>query len=204
MKYFGTILVLFSSFLSLSTCASINAGDLCLNMQRYIADYLENPGFTLGSVNRHSRHNLTVNYPLKYFVNQRFNIPELAKVNENEPELQNILTLSSFVAYPDLFLMALVEDVIKGKKRYHILYGPLILYLTRKFKDFSERERENYFGNEFSNFENLLMQHYRSNGDYKSAFETIQNNPTEISTWFLEEYRNSKTFEMFNAFRWAH
>jgi len=166
-------------------------------MQMSIAEYLENPVVTLGSVNRHSRNTLTVEYSLKYFVNQRFEIPELAKVYENEPELQHILTLSSFASYPFYIFLALVEDVINEKKRYNTLYCPLVSYLARKYENLSEIQQEIYFEHKSLSFEFHLAPYYQAKGDYKSCFEVIKDKPQEIRKWFHKEFSNSKIYEMF-------
>lgn len=197
-KAFETIIAYLTVF-SLSTFAfaSINLGNICLDAQIAIAEYLENPFATLGFLNKYTHNNLSINCTFKYLVDQRFGISELAEVSRNQPELIYLLSLSFFAKNRYQVFQCLYEDVINRQKRYDILYAPLVSYLARIFNDFTPEQKAIYHGRRFSSFEDRLVDHYQRKGDYKSAFEAISQNPIEIVSWYFDESGNSDIYKMF-------
>lgn len=169
-------------------------------MQITIGKYLENPFATLGFVNKYSFDTFNSYNTLKHFFDERFNIPELANVYENKHkhELRILLSISCFAANHEYIFQALVQDVLKEKKHYNVLYVPLASHIKRLYESFTPNQKyEYYIKNENSSIESHIVRHYKAIYDYKSAFEAIYDNPNEILQFFLKENNNPQVYEMF-------
>ena len=94
--------------LSLFTCSDVpnapnlsksNLTDFPSDLLRIVASYLDNPFLNLGSLNHYMKYEIfSNNLPVKFFIKERFVIPELitADVDDNERELKYILSFSKF------------------------------------------------------------------------------------------------------------
>jgi hypothetical protein len=195
MNHLG-IALLFLSLFPLSVYNSTNLGYLCKTEQKLISEYLNDPILTFGSINQHARRNQC---DLELFVKWRFDIPDIfsGDFDRNDPEFHHVLSLSAFSNNPDYLFRALLEDVIKRKKPYNSLYAPLASYVARRFKTLSQDELLSYYESEEYSVEFHLFLHYQANGQYKSASELFQNNPTELIFLFNENYKNPNFFEIF-------
>lgn len=99
MKYLRLILAALS-LLSFSFCSLVKFENFGSDILGLICDYLNDPAGTIGSVNAYGRKCLIKNYTSKHFTSKKFQIPELKNIDENEPELRLLLSLSSFSSDP--------------------------------------------------------------------------------------------------------
>lgn len=72
-------------------------------------------------------------------------------------------------------------------------------YLSRFFNTLPISDQDSILDENFSSFGHYLTRYHESNGDYKSAFESIMHNPNEIFSWFYERKDNSEVYKMFIA-----
>ena len=192
------VLTFFSALL-LSVSASTTIDECCTNIQGLIGSYLVNPVGTMGSLNNNYRLIFTNEYPAKHYINERFDIPELAEVADSQFDLQNLLILTNYSNDKFIWFQALVEHVLYEKQNYDSIYRPMIRYLRRIFKELSEDQQ-----NEFETIINKPFEYFLacSCGDkdhYDLVFEILIDKPLELTRWFLRRDKPEKVFAYLKA-----
>jgi hypothetical protein len=113
--------------------------DLRYDMIRHIATFMEPEDI----VNLRYVNCLTLSsLPLKRLVEKTFNIPGLESIADNEPELAGVMRLAHISHDHMLLFKALMNDVVKGKKPYNVLFSPLILHLFQTFSELGRKEKQ--------------------------------------------------------------
>lgn len=94
-----------------------------------IAGYLHNPFLNLGSLNRTFKKMFSDEFTVKRFIKDHLNLPEFVtdEVDENERELEVILSLSHFAVSEDYFHQALKNEYLHGKK-FDVILPQLLKY----------------------------------------------------------------------------
>lgn len=185
------LLLLLVCFVSISSCALLNFEEFSENNHNSISSVNSGP------LSSNVLTNLPVGFSSKYLVEQRFDIPELVVFDSHEPEFDYILSLFSLAQDPYHVFQGLVEDVLNNKKPYNVLYAPLIAYLARTFKSLTAEQKDIHLKSWYKSFEYYLADHYANKGDYKSAFEAVINNSSDILELYYDNNDNSKIYEMF-------
>jgi hypothetical protein len=113
--------------------------DLRYDIIRHIATFMEPKDI----VNWRYVNCLTLSsLSLKKLAEQTFDISGLESISDNEPELAGVLRLARISHDPFLLFKFLINDVVKGKKPYNVLFSPLILHLFKAFSGLGFQEKQ--------------------------------------------------------------
>lgn len=163
--------------------------NICEELLNQIGEYLDDPVASLGFLNKRLYSLFHEKYPLKHYLKQRFDIPELALVNANELELHGVLSLSWCNNDPILLFGSLFEDITSGKKPYQAISRPLILFLMRTFKEFSDEHKSRHklccWHKYLLSFEFIFAKFCVKTGNFDLAFEILQDKPRVLLDLFI-------------------
>lgn len=111
---------------------SASLGTIPSDLLYVIARYLHNPFMNLGSLNRSLNDVFTREYPVKRFIQDRFNLFELFTddIDDNEQELKHILSFSNYANHHIYFYLALRFEFLNGNK-FDVLLPHLMNYFHR-------------------------------------------------------------------------
>jgi ankyrin repeat protein len=151
--------------------------DLRYDMIRHIATFIEPEDI----VNWRYVNCLTLSsLSLKKLVEQIFNISGLECISDNEPELAGVMRLAHVSHDPFLLFKFLINDVVKGKKPYNVLFSALILHLFKTFPelDFQEKQEcQQSFEILFnSNVESYMIKVCLKKGHFDLVLGIVNNN----------------------------
>ena len=136
--------------LSLFACSDVpntpnpsNLANIPSDLLRIVASYLDNPFLNLGSLNHHFENVFSKDLPVKSFIKERFDVPELitAYVDDNEKELKYILSFSRFKS-SDHINQVLRHNFFNGNK-FDALIPHLMKYFRRMYPEKSDEEEIN-------------------------------------------------------------
>lgn len=155
----------------------------------YIGGFLTDPVKSFGVSSHYTLSKLLEYYSLKYYVIQRFCIPEIISVPDvykNDKEFLDILNLDWCREDRFFLFCSLMEDISSGKKSFNILFRPLILFLSRTFlelplvrqNDFISHWMPRYHG--YFDFNNYLAEICAKYGHYDLVFEFLKANQREL------------------------
>ena len=127
VKFFASLLIL-----KLFSCAEVSPekdekdvkplslDDMCPLILKHIGSYVDNPYASMAFLNRYFYSVFSIDYPVKRFFNERFNMPEFVTedVDDNEGELKLLLDHSRFIRYnnPRHVYLAFRDELINGTK----------------------------------------------------------------------------------------
>jgi ankyrin repeat protein len=118
---------------------------------------------------------------LKRLVEQTFDISGLECISDNEPELAGVLRLARISHDPFLLFKFLINDVVKGKKPYDVLFSALILHLFKTFSGLGFKEKQEcqrYSECSFnSNVESCMIIACLNKGHFDLAIGIVKDNP---------------------------
>jgi hypothetical protein len=151
--------------------------DLPYDIIRHIATFIEPEDI----VNWRYVNCLTLSsLTLKKLVEEIFNISGLESISDNEPELAGVLRLARISHDPFLLFKFLINDVVKGKKPYNVLFSALILHLFKTFPelDFQEKQEcQQSFEILFnSNVESYMIKVCLKKGHFDLVLGIVNNN----------------------------
>ena len=115
-----------------SDTATLSLNQLSPEILHCVGDYLDNPYTTLGWLNSHCRNAMST-FPLKRFIHDRFNIPEMVTedVASDEPELMPLLfSLLKFSADPNHVYQALKNEFFNETSFFNLL--PNLMNVTKR------------------------------------------------------------------------
>lgn len=172
---------------------------ICDELLDKIGEYLDDPVASLGFLNKRLYSLFHEKYPLKHYLNQRFEVPELTCVNANEPELHGVLSLSWCRNDPILLFDSLCEDITSGKKPYQAISRPLILFLIKTFKEFSAEQRSGfrtfYWHKYFLSFEYIFAKFCINTGNVDLSFDILQDKPRLLIDLFIKIENSENLFK---------
>jgi hypothetical protein len=117
---------------------------------------------------------------LKKLVEQIFNMSGLECIADNEPELAGVLRLVRISHDPFLLFKFLINDVVKGKKPYDVLFSALILHLFKTFPELGAREKQEcqlHFERKFkNNVESYMIIACLNKGHFDLVLEIVKDN----------------------------
>jgi hypothetical protein len=145
--------------------------DLRYDMIRHIATFIEPEDI----VNWRYVNCLTLSsLTLKKLVEQIFNIFGLESIADNEPELAGVMALAHTSHDPFIFFKALMNDVVKGKKPYKVLFRTLILHLFQTLPGIlDKRKHYQYYKN---NVESYMIKACLKKGNFDLVLEIVKDN----------------------------